>query len=110
MTRQWISTIHTWQTNDMGGDGTDATDVNANEEIRDRFEMLTDHPHDGSAGEGSAALAPQTVLLTDKSDEAAPAAGKTVVWTGSGRLKQRTNGGSVEIIQEAHASHTSATT
>jgi len=94
----------------MGGDGTDTADVDMNEEVRDRFEMLTDHDHSGAAGEGSADITLGSILFTDQSSLAAPASGKTVIWTEGGRLSQRTNGGSVEIIQEAHASHTSATT
>ena len=94
----------------MGGDGTDAGDVDMNEEVRDRFEMLSDHDHSGSAGEGSAAMTLNSVQFSDQADLAAPGAGKTIIWTTGGRLKQRTNGGSTEIIQEAHASHTAATT
>lgn len=113
MTRQWVSTPHAWKAAEMGGDDdADAsTDVDLNEEIRDRMEMLTDHVHDGSDGEGSADIVPDAVRYTDQSDLSAPGAGLTVVWSNGGRLKQRAGaGGSVEIIQEAHASHTSATT
>ena len=51
-----------------------------------------------------------STLFTDQAELDAPASGKTIIWTTGGRLKQRTNGGSTEIIQEAHASHTAATT
>ena len=91
-------------------DADDSTDVDMNEEVRDRFEMFTDHVHDGSDGEGSADIVPDSVQFTDQTDFDAPASGKTIIWTNGGRLKQRTNAGSVEIIQEAHASHTAATT
>ena len=111
MTRQWVTPVHVWKVAQMGGDGTDTGDVDMNEEVRDRFEMLSDHVHAGSDGEGSADIVPDSVQFTDQSDLAAPGAGKTVVWSNGGRLKQRAGaGGSVEIIQEAHASHTAATT
>ena len=112
MTRQWVTPIHVWKVAEMAGDNdADATtDVDMNEEVRDRFEMLSDHPHSGAAGEGSAAMTPNTVLFTDQAELDAPASGKTIIWTTGGRLKQRTNGGSTEIIQEAHASHIAATT
>ena len=109
MARTWITPVHIFQVNEMLGDGTTGTDVNVNEEIRDRMTMLTDHVHSGAVGEGSANLTLSSTQFTDGSTPSAPASGKTISWTGAGRLSQRASGGAAQIIQEAHSSHTSAT-
>tara|TARA_R110002110_G_scaffold43035_4_gene134328 strand:- start:617 stop:949 length:333 start_codon:yes stop_codon:yes gene_type:complete len=109
MARTWIMPVHIFQVNEMLGDGSTGTDINVNEEIRDRMTMLSDHVHSGAVGEGSANLTLSSTQFTDVSTPSAPASGKTIIWTGSGRLSQRTNGGAAEIIQEAHSAHTSAT-
>ena len=72
---------------------------------KDNSDFFATHNHDGSLGSGSAALDLTTTLFTDQSDQDAPAAGKTIVWTGSGVTKQRTNGGVVETLSVVGHSH-----
>ena len=70
------------------------------------FTDMESHAHSGAAGDGSAALTPNTVLFTDQADEDAPASGKTILWTNSGKLHQRTNGGSAEEFDVVGHTHT----
>lgn len=85
------------------GDSAPASDWNTY--IRDNWTFFATHTHSGASGDGSAALAPNTVLFTDRSDEDAPASGKTILWTNSGKLHQRTNGGSAEEFSVAGHTH-----
>ncbi|MCH8236461.1 MAG: hypothetical protein IIC29_10110, partial [Chloroflexi bacterium] len=54
--------------------------------IKTPFGDLNTHTHDGSGGDGSADITPNSVRYTDQADEAAPAAGKTITWSNSGKL------------------------
>ena len=72
--------------------------------LRDNFNFASTHVHSGAAGDGSATPGPLTYVdATDAAAPSAPAAGKTRLYTTSGRWRYRPNGGSDTLIStEAH--------
>jgi hypothetical protein len=74
--------------------------------VTDAFTALNAHTHDGSGGDGSANITPSSVLFTDQADLDAPASGKTVLWSNSGKLHQRTNGGAAQEMDVVGHGHT----
>jgi len=74
--------------------------------VTDAFTALNAHTHDGSGGDGSANITPSSVLFTDQSDLSAPASGKTVLWSNSGKLHQRKYGGAAQEMDVVGHTHT----
>ena len=74
--------------------------------VTDAFNDLSAHTHDGTGGDGSANITPASVLFTDQSDPDAPASGKTIIWTNSGKLHQRKHGGAAEEFDVVGHTHT----
>lgn len=57
--------------------------------VKTPFDDLNAHTHDGSGGDGSADILPDSVRYTDQSAPAAPGSGLTNTYAVSGKLHQR---------------------
>lgn len=75
--------------------------------LRDNLNALSTHTHDGAPGGGTAELAGVDSVTTDDiADPSAPGAGKTVIWTNSGKLHQRAGAaGTAEEIEVTGHTH-----
>lgn len=73
------------------------TAANMNTFVRDNQLELSTHVHDGSAGEGSSSLGPLVQAdFTDAAAPAAPGAGKTRLYSVSGRMRSRAGAAGVD--------------
>lgn len=87
-------------------DGDIVSPAMLNTEIRDNLLVVSQHAHDGTAGEGADDLSGvDTITLDDGTAPAAPGASKTVVWAEGGRLQKRAgaSGAAEELSVTGHA-------
>lgn len=96
-----------WTAPRTWADGDIVTPEMLNTDIRDNLLTVSQHAHDGTAGDGADDLSGvDTITLDDIADPSAPGASKTVVWAESGKLKQRAGAsGAVETFDVSGHNH-----